>query len=149
MAAISQPQIIYNPGSGNVTLAFKRGPQNFLPAWSPRVHDNLSTSGAARERVVENLDILINFDMQHILVSDDMGGWESFLAFALAGGQFNFYPNAATTDYYHCVDESAKSELKYTGPGKYSKSFTFRIINDSQAPSDPGVILRRFYGITT
>ena len=53
MAAISQPQIIYNPGSGPVTLPFVRGPQNFMPYYEGRLHDNLGTSqGTVRERLL-------------------------------------------------------------------------------------------------
>jgi hypothetical protein len=143
------PEITYPSGGGTLALTFTRGPQNFLPQWAPRVHDNLSTSGAARERVVENLDILISFEMQHHIIDDDMPNWQAFIAFALAGGEFKFYPCSSLGDYYNCVEESAKCEMKYTAPKKYSSSYVFRIINDSQAPSDPGKVLRRFYGIAT
>jgi hypothetical protein len=149
MAAIQQPQIVYNPGGGAVTLAFKRGPQNFKPYFAPRLHDNLATSGAARERVVENADILISFEMQHVIIDDDMPGWEAFMAWALPGGQFKFYPNAAMTDFYNCVDENGKSEWAWTAPKKYKQTFLFRILQDGQAPPDTATILRRFYGNPT
>lgn len=147
--SIGLPQVTYNPGSGLVTLAFVRGPQGFHPNWKPRLHDNLSTSGAARERVVENLDILISFGMGHVIVDQDMPAWDLFLAFILAGGQFNFFPNSNLPDYYHCVEEAGLSEMKYTAPKKYAMSLVFRIINDSQAPANPGTVLRRLYGVTT
>lgn len=141
--------MIYNPGSGNVTLAFLRGPQNFKPYFNGRVHDNLATSGQYRERVVENLDILVSFEMQHHIIDGDLPGWAAFLAFALAGGQFTFYPNAALTDNYNCVLEDANWEPKVNAPRKYAASFVFRVLQDSNAPPDPGQILRRFYGVTS
>jgi hypothetical protein len=102
-----------------------------------------------RERVVENLDILISFDMTHLIIDDDMPAWMSFMAFALAGGGFQFYPCSALTDYYNCVEELGEWKPKLTAPKKYSASFRFRILQDSQAPSDPGKVLRRFYGLTS
>ena len=145
MAAITLPKIVY--GGGPTTLQFKRGPQAFVPYWKPRLHDNVSTSGAARERVVENPDILISFQMQHLVIDDDMPGWMTFMAFALAGGEFEFFPNSAMTDFYNCVDDLGEWAPKYTAPKKYSASFRLRVLVDAQTPSDPGVILKRFYGI--
>jgi len=143
------PKLVYNPGSGSVTLAFVNGPQAFAPYFNGRVHDNLSTSGKVRERVVENLDILIAFDMGHVVADVDMPGWAAFLAFALAGGEFQFYPNAALADNYNCVLEDTGWNPKINAPKKYAQSIVFRVLQDSSAPSDPGVILRRFYGVTT
>jgi len=149
MPTANFPQLIYNPGSGNVTIVFTRGPQNFKPYFNGRVHDNLSTSGKVRERVVENLDILIGFEMQHQVADDDMATWGPFLAFALAGNSFKFYPNQGLTDYYNCVLEDANWEPKWNAPKKYASAYTFRVLQDSQAPSDPGVVLRRLYGVTS
>ena len=142
------PQIVYNPGSGNITLPFLRGPQSFKPHFNGRVHDNLSTSGKYRERVVENLDILISFDMQHQVADGDMPNWAAFLIFALGGGQFQFYPNAGLPDNYDCVLEDANWEPKVNAPKKYASSFLLRVLQDGAAPADPGVVLRRFYGVT-
>jgi hypothetical protein len=146
---MSYPQIVYNPGSGNVTLAFTRGPLDFTCEWAGRVHDNLSTSGLVRERVVENLDILISFQMPHMIADQDMPGWASFLAFALAGGEFQFYPSSTLADNYNCVLEDAGWKPKWNAIKKYGSTITLRVLQDSSAPSDPGVVLRRFYGITS
>jgi hypothetical protein len=144
------PQIVYTPSGGSATtITFTRGPQNLKPYFNGRVHDNLSTSGKSRERVVENLDILIAFEMQHQVADGDMPGWAAFLAFALAGGTFSFYPNQGLPDNYNCVLENANWEPKWNAPKKYASTYTFRVLQDSQAPSDPGVILRRLYGVTT
>jgi hypothetical protein len=145
-------QIIYNAGSGNVTLTFKRGPLNFKPYWDGRVHDNLATSGAARERVVENLDILISFEMPNMVLSDDLSAWASFEAWALAGGQFTLYPcvtpPVTLTDYYNCLLEDVKWMPARNAPAKYGATVLIRILQDSQCPSGPDIVLRRFYGVS-
>ncbi len=62
-------QIQYTPAGGSLTtLTFLRGPVDFTPYWDARVHDNLSTDGSARERVVENPDILISFSMPNMIL---------------------------------------------------------------------------------
>jgi hypothetical protein len=144
-------QIVYNPGTGNVTLTFLRGPLNFSPYFDGRVNDNLSTNGQVRERVVENLDILISFEMPHMQIQSDMTAWDAFEQFALAGGQFQFYPSGASPalpDYYDCVAEDKGWKPQRNAPQKYGAKVLLRVLQDGQAPSGPNVILRRFYGIT-
>jgi hypothetical protein len=140
-------KIVY--GSGPTTLTFKRGPVNFRPYWDGRVHDNLASSGAARERVVEHLDILIGFDTPHLVIDDDMAAWAAFEAFALAGGGFKFYPSDGLSDYYNCVLEDAKWEPTRNAPKKYAAAVLVRVLQDSQAPAGPDVILRRFHGLSS
>jgi hypothetical protein len=141
-------QIIYNPGTGNVTLTLLRGPLNFMPYFDGRVNDNLSTNGQVRERVVENLDIMISFEMPHMIVGTDLTAWDAFEQFALAGGQFQFWPYVGFTDYYDCVAEDKGWKPQRNAPQKYGAKVLLRILQDSQAPSGPNVILRRFYGST-
>lgn len=142
------PQIVYNPGSGNVTLTFAYPPVNFCPYWDGRVHDNLATSGIARERVVENLDILISMEMPHMILQNDLSAWASFTAFALAGGTFQFYPCSTLGDNYNCVAEDKGWKPQRNAPKKYGAKLLLRILQDSQCPSGPDIVLRRFYGVT-
>jgi len=146
---IGQPKIVYTPdGGAETTLAFGiRGPQAFEPYFEGRVHDNLATSGAVRERVTEAIDILIPFNMGHLIASDDLPSWGAFMGFALAGGQFQFFPNLNLPDYYNCVIEDTDWKPKWTAPRKYAASFVLRVLNDDRRPSGPDEILRRFYGI--
>ena len=150
--SIGLPQITYTPVSTLVTLSFQRGPQDFRCPYSGRVHDNLSTAGW-RERVVEALDTLISFNMSNMSEWDqtDLSAWYTFMAWALGGGQFNFYPNISiATEYYHCVCENTDFEPVRVGPGYYKTSFKLRVVPDSQAPAGgPGQVMRRFYGVAT
>jgi hypothetical protein len=141
-------KIIYTPVATPITLTIKRGPLNFTPYFEGRVHDNLGTSGAARERVTEHLDILIEWQMPHMVIGDDIEAWASFEAWALVGGGFQFYPSTALGDYYNCVAEDSGWKPQRNGPAKYGATVRIRILNDAQAPADPSVVLRRFYGLT-
>jgi hypothetical protein len=140
------PKITYVSG-GTQTLTFVRGPQNFACDWTPRVHDNLSTSGAARERVVEGMDLIISFGMANHIVQDDLPGWELFMAFALAGGSFKFFPDSTNAEYYNCCEESGEWNLRLNAPKKYGASYKFRILKDAQTPAGPSTVMRRFYGL--
>ena len=144
---MSLPKVIYNPGSGDVTLTFVRGPRQFACYYSSRVHDNLATGGL-RERVVEAKDILIRFEMPALRLTGDFGDWAQFEDWALAGGQFSFYPDASLADYYHCVSDDTGFEYARNAPGQYAAAFHWRIVPDSQAPANPGEVMKRFYGIT-
>jgi hypothetical protein len=140
-------KITYDAGAGTVTLTFKRGPSNFCVYWDGRYADNLATSGAVRERVGYR-DILLSWDMPHLVLFDDLAGWAAFEAWALDGGQFKFYPSDALTDYYNCVLEDTKFAPVRNAPGKYAAPVVVRILNDGQAPATPEIVLRRFYGVT-
>jgi len=125
-----------------------RGPVNFLCYAQGRVHDNLATSGAVRERVVENIDLLMTWEMPHMIVANDIEAWAAFEMFALAGGGFTFFPDVELADYYNCVAEDTGWEPQRNAPKKYGAKVKVRILQDGQCPSDPSVVLRRFYGIS-
>lgn len=141
-------KIVYTPDGGEeTTLTFARGPVDFTPFVQGRVNDNLSTSGAVRERVTAAVDILISWQMPHMVLAGDIEQWGAFMAFALPGGQFRFYPCDSLTDYYNCVLEDQGWRPKRNAPRKYGSTVVVRVLNDSQTPADPSVVLRRFYGI--
>lgn len=140
------PKVVW--GTGPTTLVFQRGPMNFMPYWAPVVHDNVSTSGVVRERVVESMPILISFELPAIRLGDDAEAWASFEAFALAGSSFQFYPNQGLADYYNCVSEDTEWKPKRNAVGQYTVPMTFRMLMDAQAAPDPVTVLRRFNGLT-
>jgi hypothetical protein len=141
--------IVYHPAATDITLTIARGPVNFTPYFDARVHDNLATSGAQRERVTENVDILISMELPHMQVADDLTAWGAFMAFALPGGQFRIYPNVGLSDYYNCVLEDPGWKPGRNAPGKYGSAVVLRVLQDSHAPSGPDVVLRRFYGLAS
>ncbi|MDE2097870.1 MAG: hypothetical protein KGL39_11525 [Patescibacteria group bacterium] len=152
--SITYCQIVYNnPSTGNVTLNFQRGPQNFECFYSGRVHNNVATGGL-KERVTEFLDILIAFEMQNHVLSDatDYEAWGAFMGFALAGAQFTLCVNTVigTAATYDCVCDDEKWQIKREGPGRYSASYNFRLVPDSTWPAGgPALVMRQYYGYTS
>jgi hypothetical protein len=145
---MSCPKVTYQPESTLITLQFVWGPQNFISYSAAVAHDNLATGGT-KERVVERVDTMIQFDMQAIKLAD-VPGWQAFMDWALAGGEFKFYPDASLSDYYNMVSDDQSFQLVRVGPGVYgsanSPGFTWRMKQDSQAAS-PDVVMQRYYGI--
>lgn len=150
------PKIVYYPATLDppswtgaqepVELAFANGPQNFICYTEGRVHDNLATGGQARERVVEHLDLMIEFTMPAMDLAA-LNQWELFMQFALAGGQFDFYPNSAINERYHCLADDTRFQPRRAGFQRYSASFLFRIVPDSLAPAGSSQVLARFHGV--
>jgi len=142
------PKIIYNAGAGNVTVTFSRGPQGFQ-AWPKAVgHTNVATSGLT-ESVQERVEIHVSFNMQHVRIDDDYVAWSAFIAWALPGGQFKFYPDSTQATYYNCVMEGDEAQFPWKAPRVYSGAFHFRILPDSAAPSNAGEVMRKYYGYTS
>lgn len=143
--------MVYNPGSGNVTLQFVRGPQGFRCDAVAVVHDNEATGGL-RERVEERVDLILAFRMDALRVDgtgDSLPAWSTFMAWALAGGEFTFYPNASLSDAYTCVSEDEGFAPEVKGPGVYGAAFSWRILPGVTTPAGPGVVYQRFYGIAS
>lgn len=142
------PKIVYDAGAGLVVLQCVRGPRAFQCFYKTRKNDNLATSGV-RERVLEGNDILITFEMPAMRADDDLPAWAAFMKFALAGTQFDFYPNVDINEHYHLVSEDEGWEPARTGLGVYAAAFKFRVAPDSIAPADPVQVIKRFNGIAT
>ena len=142
-------QIKYTPVGGSLTtLTLVNSPVNFMCSVEGRVNDNLSTSGKVRERVIENLDLMLTWEMPYMQVQGDIEAWAAFTMFALGGGQFAFLPCSMLSDAYNCVAEDTGWQPQYKGPKRYGAKVKVRILQDSSAPGDPSVVLRRFYGVT-
>lgn len=153
------PQINYNPGSGANVFNFQRGPQNFIAEDMVTRHDNLATIGL-RESVYERTDILISFTMPGLLLASggDFADWKNFYSWALQGGLFIFAPNTDVTYapspwsgslfYFDCVLEDTGFKPKRVGLGRYSLDCKFRVVPDNLRPSNSGMVMDAFWGLT-
>lgn len=141
--------IVYNPGSGDVTLTFKRGPLDFRAGWEGVVHDNPPSSGAEFERVTENRTLMISFQMPHMVVADDLESWESLMSFALTGAAFKFYPTASIDYWFNCQLVDQGWSPARTARKKYGAPVKLRVVEDAHTPTGPVAILRRFYGLSS
>lgn len=123
---MAYPQIVYNPGTGNVTLAFQYPPRS-VTGFDMEVaaHDNISSAGV-RERIIERIDNFIELEMPYIIIGSDLSNWQTFFQFALAGGQFAYYPDSSQSSFTNYWLEDAKQVANYKHPGIYSFKLRFR-----------------------
>lgn len=94
---MAYPKIIYNPGGGDVTLNFTYPPVNKPSAdlLTATRNDSVTLSGR-KQSFFRRLDTFLNLQMDFV-PTDDMDDWQDFLEYALTGGPFSFYPDAALT----------------------------------------------------
>ena len=123
---MSFPKIVYNPGGGEVTLTFLR-PARMLPGYHREAvrHDNVSTAGV-RESVLERVDEFLTFEMPYVSTGADLTAWAAFMNYALAGGQFQFYPDASQVDYTLYWLEDTTWLAAYKAAGEFSFAVKFR-----------------------
>jgi hypothetical protein len=114
------PKIVYNPGTGNVTLPFLRGARKVPASFQAATrHDNIASSGV-RESVVERVDSFLEFEMEYVALGTDVQAWAAFMAYALQGGSFAYHPDAsqaASTNYWL---EDTTFNAAYKAPGQYT-----------------------------
>jgi hypothetical protein len=123
---MANPQIVYNPGTGNVTLAFKYPPKNVTGFdMEATTHDNFSSAGV-RERITERVDNFLGLEMPYVALGSDLSSWQTFLQFALAGGQFSYYPDASQPSFTNYWLDDAKQVADYRAPALYKLKLRFR-----------------------
>lgn len=120
---MANPKIIYDPGTGPTTLNFLRPPRR-VPAYFTEAvrHDNISSAGV-REAIFLRADNFLEFEMEWVASGADVQAWNSFLQYALKGGQFSYYPDSALTALTNYWLEHVTWRADYKAPGQY----TFRL----------------------
>ena len=101
--------------SYGVTPKLSYNGTDFLPTYANRHkipidnqhairHDSITTSGL-QQSVLERIDRVLTLDFENIPESD-LSGWDAFLSLALAGNQFQYYPDSTmgANEYYYLVD---------------------------------------------
>lgn len=123
---MSNPQIIYDPGTGPVALAFSYPPRNVAAnnAVATR-HDNVASSGV-RESLLERIDNFLEFDMQTVLAGNDVAAWSAFMQYALTGGPFAYYPDSSQAAFTNYELEQTTWNAAYKAAGIYSFKLKFR-----------------------
>lgn len=123
---MANPKIIYDPGTGPVTLNFQYPPRR-MPAYSYEAvrHDNVASSGV-RESITERIDEFLTLEMDWVLAGSDINAWNAFVAYALSGGQFSYYADAAQSAFTNYWLEDTRSSAQFKAPGKYTLSMKFR-----------------------
>jgi hypothetical protein len=123
---MANPQSVYYVGSTAVTLPFSYPPRNVAAYNSVAMrHDNIASSGV-RESILERIDNFLELAMQTVLSGTDVGNWNEFMQYALAGGQFNYYPDSSQGSYTPYWLEGTTWKATYSAPGIYSFKLRFR-----------------------
>lgn len=125
---MAYPQIIYDPGTGPVTLQFQRPPRK-APAYEFKAtrHDNVASSGV-RESVLERIDTFVSFEMEWVALGPDVQAWSNFMLFALTGSPFAFYPDASQPQFTNYWLEDTDWTASYKSAGQYSFKVRFKAV---------------------
>lgn len=92
-----------------------------------RRHDNTSSYGI-RESIFERTETFTNIEMDTVSSGTDVTNWQTFLSYALQGGQFYFYPDAALSGKTAYTLEGTDFDAAYKAPGLYAFKLTFRAV---------------------
>ncbi len=125
---MSTPKITYTPLAGGIaqTLTFARPPR--LVAAYNRVatrHDNLSTAGV-KETVVERVDNFLELTLEYVGIGSELTAWASFMAEALQGVPFDYFPDASLPDYTAYTLDDTDWKAEYKSPAQYTFKVVFR-----------------------
>ena len=123
---MANPCIVYPVTGGTVTLNFLRPPRR-VPAYSQVAlrHDNVASSGV-RESVLERIDNYLDLDMEWVGQGTDAIAWAQFMAYALQGGPFTYYPDSSQLPFTNYWLEDTNWTAAYKAPGQYSFHLKFR-----------------------
>ncbi len=120
------PKIIYDPGTGLTTLSFLRQPRK-VPAYYSEIArlDNVATSGV-RESLSLRTDNFLEFEMEWVAIGTDVQAWNTFMQFALKGGQFSYFPDSALAAFTNYWLEHTTWRPDYKSVGQYTFRMKFR-----------------------
>ncbi len=120
------PQITWTDGTTTNTLAFTYPPTH-VAAYNAvaKRHDNVSSSGV-RESILERIDNFLEIAMATVLSGADVENWNNFMQFALAGNQFQYYPDSSLSSFTNYLLEDTTWQAAYRAPGLYRFKLKFR-----------------------
>lgn len=87
------PSFIY--GAGPTTFTPTYPPVNKMPLDGLRAvrHDSITSDGTSKQSVTERIDAINILDFPFVPQAD-LAAWNTFLSFALNGGQFKYCPDS-------------------------------------------------------
>ena len=122
------PKIVYDAGSGAVTLNFTYPPIN-KPTIDDREavrHDSITSSGL-RQVALERVDIIRNIQMEFVPFAD-LPAWAAFIDYAIQGGTFSYYldKDASAHQTWELQDTNFKPSYNVHGISKFT--LTLRLV---------------------
>jgi len=123
--ALVLPKITWPAGTTTNTLLFILPPTNVASFdYVASRHDNVSSAGV-RESIHERIDQFYEFTMGWQTVGTDIDAWATFMAYALQGATFDYYPDATLGAHavYELWETNGKAAFKQLG----RRSFVFKM----------------------
>jgi hypothetical protein len=118
--AIPIPKFSYNPGTGTVNFipTYANVQKPYLDDFEALRHDSISSSGI-RQSMVERVDRVKPINFESVPWSD-LPAWNSFLSYALLGGDFSYYPDSTATTFatWQIVDDKVSPQFVAIGLSK-------------------------------
>lgn len=115
---MAYPKIVWN----STTLAFTYPPiqKAMVDDREALRHDSMTSSGL-RQTVLERVDIIKPLQIEFV-PWEDLPAWEPFIDFALAGGTFDYYPDADLSAFQTCelMDTTFSPKFNVRGLSKFS-----------------------------
>ncbi len=130
---MAYPKIVYDPGTGDVTLAFTY-PDVQKPFADPLEavrHDSITSSGL-RQTMLERVDIIKNVQVDSIPWAD-LPNWQAFFTYAVRGGSFSYYPDSDSPDFQTWELTDDKFDPKFNLRGLSKLSFKLRLVPGGDA----------------
>lgn len=123
LATFPLPKIVYDPGTGPVTLAFSFPPTSKPGAEQRSVvrHDSDTLSGYRQSMFVHSTRFL-TLQLTWVKMTD-LPNWELFFDYALTGGAFDYYPDVlvpGTFKTYTLDDTDWKSAFAFRTMATFS-----------------------------
>jgi hypothetical protein len=75
---------------------------------------------------IERIETFLSLEMEWVALGTDIQAWSGFMNFALAGGQFAYYPDASQTAFTSYWLEDTNWTAGYKSPGQYTFKLKFR-----------------------
>lgn len=123
------PKIVYDPGSGDVTLAFAMPPikkpgEDELQAES---HVTIASAGP-RQVITERVDVFRDVEIDFVPLTD-LAAWKAFMQYAVEGKSFKYYPDstAGAFEEWTLEDDKWKPTYGYRDGVKTIAKFKFRM----------------------
>ena len=116
-AAFPVPKIVYDSGSGPVTLNFTY-PDTGKPYadWLSAQRTDAITSSGIRQPVIARVDVMKSLQVENVPWAD-LPAWSDFLRFAIGGGIFLFYPDVTQPIYSTWELSDDKFSPKFSARG--------------------------------
>jgi hypothetical protein len=125
------PKFVFN----STTFVPTYPPKGKVPLDGQRAerHDSLTSSGL-RQSVTERIDRVLTLNFPNIPESD-LSSWDTFLSWALAAGQFQYYPDSTQMSFYTYQLEDTEGVPEWVGFQLYKLTIRLRRVVAAQIGS--------------